>query len=166
MKEEILENLAIENAKSRVGKISTMMGIYVLVDRGEPEAIGKAELLLPHCINNSPFLLGADIADRCRQVINYLREQQVEPELIKKAPSRKIVKVHYVSEELLEKEKCMITGLLVDIKEEEFVLCPHCKRYAKKELLDKWLEEKHHCPVCRKQLNIEECPRILIRSSK
>ena len=163
--EEILENIAKENAKTKVGKISTMMGIYILVERGEPEAIDEVERLLPRCVNNSPFLLGADLADRCKQLINYLRSQQIEEITIKEGLSKKVTKVQFVSEEMLEKEKCMITGLPVNLKEEEFILCPYCGRYAKRELMENWLEEKNHCPVCREKLTIEECPKALIRKT-
>ena len=76
-----------------------------------------------------------------------------------------ITKVYYL-EEIPDEAKCMVSGLRIDFLTDDVVVCPYCSAWAKKELLDSWLIENDFCPVCRRELRIEDCPEVQISIKK
>ncbi|MBN1330557.1 MAG: hypothetical protein JXA54_13870 [Candidatus Heimdallarchaeota archaeon] len=76
-----------------------------------------------------------------------------------------ITKIYYL-EGIPEKARCMVSGLQLDFFADEIVVCPYCSAWAKKDLLSSWLNEKNSCPVCQRELDIEDCPLVQIASVK
>lgn len=58
--------------------------------------------------------------------------------------------------------RCMVTGLVLQFKDNNIIICPFCGNYAKKEALKDWLEIREICPVCKKSLQIHQCARVVI----
>lgn len=56
--------------------------------------------------------------------------------------------------------RCMVSGLNVDFEEDEVVACPYCSNVAKKTMLVEWLKIKGICPLCRRNIVIEQCPKV------
>ncbi len=77
-----------------------------------------------------------------------------------------ITKLYFVEEDKVQEEKCMISGIRIDVKGEKIVACPKCGHFAKKELLDKWLNEIEKCPLCRNRITITDCPEVRIKERK
>jgi hypothetical protein len=61
--------------------------------------------------------------------------------------------------------RCMVSLLELHKGMEYLVACPHCFGVAKADLLKAWLDKEDTCPLCRKNLRITDCPRIVIRES-
>ncbi|MBK5112546.1 MAG: hypothetical protein KGD59_01680 [Candidatus Heimdallarchaeota archaeon] len=59
-----------------------------------------------------------------------------------------------------KKPRCMVSGLDIDFDEDEVVACPNCSNVAKKPMLVEWLKVKGICPMCRKNIIIEQCPKV------
>jgi hypothetical protein len=59
-----------------------------------------------------------------------------------------------------KKPRCMVSGLDVNFEEDEVVACPFCSNVAKKPMLVEWLKVKGICPMCRKNIIIEQCPKV------
>ncbi|MBD3191396.1 MAG: hypothetical protein GF308_12170 [Candidatus Heimdallarchaeota archaeon] len=57
--------------------------------------------------------------------------------------------------------RCMVSSLVIDFEEDEIVACPYCGNFAKKNLLAEWLKMKGICPICRKKLPLDLCPRVI-----
>jgi len=76
-----------------------------------------------------------------------------------------ITKITYLKR-IPEEARCMVSGLAIDFFTDEVVVCPYCSAFAKKELLMSWLEENTFCPVCRRELRINDCPEVQISSKK
>ncbi|HUT81020.1 MAG TPA: hypothetical protein VMZ29_07440 [Candidatus Bathyarchaeia archaeon] len=76
-----------------------------------------------------------------------------------------ITKIYYL-EGIPEKARCMVSGLQLDFFADEIVVCPYCSAWAKKDLLFSWLSENSFCPVCQRELHIEDCPIVQIAPSK
>ena len=57
----------------------------------------------------------------------------------------------------------MVTGLPVDIKNDVIVACPHCGNMAERDVLLKWLEKEKICPVCRKNVTVDDVPIVLLK---
>lgn len=79
-----------------------------------------------------------------------------------------ITKIFFIEEEKMEGEKCMITGIRIDVEGDKIVACPKCGHFAKKDLLEKWLKEKEKekCPICRNRITITDCPEVRIKETK
>ncbi|MBD3191155.1 MAG: hypothetical protein GF308_10945 [Candidatus Heimdallarchaeota archaeon] len=58
---------------------------------------------------------------------------------------------------------CMISRLEIYLGMGNLLACPYCKNIAKEELLEKWLERKGTCPICKKRLELEECLTVLLK---
>jgi hypothetical protein len=86
-----------------------------------------------------------------------IREQTVTHDIV--VP---ITKIYYI-DEIPSNAKCMITSLPLDFQVDDIVVCPYCSAWAKKELLANWLLEKNKCPVCQRELTIEDCPVVEVR---
>jgi hypothetical protein len=67
------------------------------------------------------------------------------------------VEIIYVSN---KKPRDMVSGLDINFKEDEVVACPHCSNMSKKLILVEWLKVKGICPMCRKNILIEQCPKV------
>ena len=76
------------------------------------------------------------------------------------------IQVYFIDELEWGEEKCMITGLTLDIRKGEVIACPKCGGYGKKSEMDKWLEENNNCPRCRRKLTKEDCPKVMIRENR
>ncbi len=74
-----------------------------------------------------------------------------------------ITKIYYL-EELPQDEKCMVSGLTLDFFTDTIVVCLYCSTWAKKDLLDSWLSENDFCPVCRRELKVDDCPIVEVKS--
>lgn len=72
-----------------------------------------------------------------------------------------IVKVHFL-EKVPTAEKSMISGLILDFSMDEILACPFCGRMAEKNLLKDWLKDTPYCPVCKKNVEITDCPVVKI----
>ncbi|NHJ85029.1 MAG: hypothetical protein FK734_06175 [Asgard group archaeon] len=76
-----------------------------------------------------------------------------------------ITKVYFL-EEIPVYAKCMVSGLRLDFYQDIVVVCPYCSAFAKKDLLAAWLKEKNSCPVCQRELTIDDCPEVRLPTSK
>ncbi|NPD90536.1 MAG: hypothetical protein HGN29_17620 [Asgard group archaeon] len=56
--------------------------------------------------------------------------------------------------------RCMVSGLNVDFEEGDVVACPYCSNVAKKPMLVEWLKVKGICPMCRRNIVLEQCPKV------
>ena len=52
---------------------------------------------------------------------------------------------------------------LETFKNEEIVICPACRNYANKEVLEKWLQEKRKCPICKEKLSLVDFPLVILK---
>ena len=77
-----------------------------------------------------------------------------------------ITKLYFVEEDKVKEEKCMISGIKVDVKGEKIIACPKCGHFAKKELMEKWLDEIEKCPTCKNSIRITDCPEVRIKEKK
>jgi len=72
-----------------------------------------------------------------------------------------ITKVYFI-DKTPKDEKCMVSGLPIDIKNDVVVACPNCGNMAERELLEKWLKENEKCPVCKKSLVLADFPIVIL----
>ena len=79
---------------------------------------------------------------------------RVPIQLKQKRKVRKGVEIIFVSN---KQPRCMVSGLNINFNEDEVVACPECGNMAKKPLLIEWLKVKGICPICRKNIIIEDC---------
>ena len=56
--------------------------------------------------------------------------------------------------------RCMVSHLRIHEEMDDVVICPFCRNFAKKILLEDWLKKKGFCPVCREALKITDCERV------
>ena len=70
-----------------------------------------------------------------------------------------ISKIYYI-DEIPYDAKCMVTGLKLDFITDDIIVCPYCSAWAKRELLASWLAENDFCPVCRRELHLQDCPTV------
>ncbi len=159
--EEILEMIAKEKGVTDASMISKMMGVYVLADREEPEAINEAKRLV-HIFDtkiNSNF--GRYLDESNKEFLKTLSKPAKEQGR-RKNRMITVTEVYFVTKTKIEKEKCMITGLPIEPITQEITVCPQCGKFAKRDLMEEWLKEKGYCPVCRTKLTIQDCPRVMI----
>ena len=76
-----------------------------------------------------------------------------------------ISKIYYI-DEIPYDAKCMVTGLKLDFITDDIIVCPYCSAWAKRELLSSWLIENNFCPVCRRELHLEDCPTVVYSPKK
>ncbi|NHJ85134.1 MAG: hypothetical protein FK734_06705 [Asgard group archaeon] len=74
-----------------------------------------------------------------------------------------ITKVYFI-DELPTQNRSMVSGLPIDLENEEIVACPNCGNMAERRLLENWLLKNKTCPVCKKIFSIEDYP--LVKLSK
>ncbi|NHJ33310.1 MAG: hypothetical protein FK732_10630 [Asgard group archaeon] len=67
------------------------------------------------------------------------------------------IEIIYVSN---KEPRCMVSGLNINFDEDKVVACPYCSNVAKKPMLVEWLKVKGICPMCRRNIIIEQCPKV------
>ncbi|NHJ31532.1 MAG: hypothetical protein FK732_01600 [Asgard group archaeon] len=73
-----------------------------------------------------------------------------------------ITKVYFVKK-IPKGTQCMVSSLLLDIKEDDIIACPFCGNMAKREHMRDWLSTNNTCPVCRRIAKIIDCPMVVIQ---
>jgi len=160
----------IKDSSKTSALITVMMGIHALADM-KSKALEEMIRFFLKELGFNTTMREAFARQRCNYLLGYL-ERRVErgeekKEVIDEAETIiPITKIFFVEEEKLKEEKCMITGIRIDVKGDKIVVCPKCRHYAKKELLEKWLEEKETCPICRNRITITDCPEVMIKEKK
>ncbi|HUU77294.1 MAG TPA: hypothetical protein VMX55_03040 [candidate division Zixibacteria bacterium] len=91
------------------------------------------------------------------------KETEKDKEKEKKATFGIPISKTYILSKPPQTSKCMISSLPLDFTNDTIVACPFCGSMAEKHLLADWLEEKSTCPVCKKTINIEDCPIVIIK---
>ncbi|MBD3189475.1 MAG: hypothetical protein GF308_02475 [Candidatus Heimdallarchaeota archaeon] len=56
--------------------------------------------------------------------------------------------------------RCMVSHLRIHEEMDDVVICPFCRNFAKRILLEDWLKKKGSCPVCREVLKITDCEKV------
>ncbi len=148
--------------------ITVMMGIYALADT-KSNSLEEIIRSFLEDMGVNTTLKKAFVRQRCNYLLGYL-ERSEESEGEKKEAIEEaetiipITKIFFVEE--VKEEKCMITGIRLDVEGDKIVVCPKCRHYAKKDLLEKWLKEKEKCPICRNRITITDCPEVMIKERK
>ncbi len=75
--------------------------------------------------------------------------------------SIKIAKVYFIDQKT-DLGKCMISKISLSI-DMDITICPFCGKMAKRTLLENWLQDNPFCPICRKDLIINDCPQVEIK---
>jgi hypothetical protein len=91
------------------------------------------------------------------------KQTQIQKETYDRDIVVPIEKIYFL-DDIPQDAKCMVTGLELDFNIDTIVVCPFCSAWAKKELLKSWLDEKSTCPVCQRELHIEDCPTVRINT--
>ncbi|MFW9922019.1 MAG: hypothetical protein ACFFDW_01895 [Candidatus Thorarchaeota archaeon] len=159
--EKILEEIGNEKITYDSGVISLLMGIYVLADREIPQAEKEARNLVEILDDEILGQYSSDVEERSRRLLKTLKKQNIKQKG-NKTKAITTTEVYFVSVEAIEQEKCMITGLPIDPTSHDITTCPYCGNFAKRELMEKWLTEKEHCPICKEKLIISDCPKVML----
>jgi hypothetical protein len=72
-----------------------------------------------------------------------------------------ITKVYFVKK-IPKGTNCMVSGLPLDIDQDDIIACPYCGNMAKREHLRDWLTTNNSCPVCRRVIKIVDCPIVKV----
>lgn len=65
---------------------------------------------------------------------------------------------------LPKEAKCMISKLPIDFKLNTRLARPSCGNMMEKSLLENWLTHSNKCPVCLKEMQLEDFPIVKIKS--
>lgn len=133
--------------------------VYALIDLKVEEMIGPLFDHMKTPQNNSEIL---KVVDALIIKLGYPNREAILKEIYMISPTKK----EYILKKKPEKVTGMISGLPLNLEEDEIVICPFCGNYAKKELMNKWLQKKNPCPVCRKKILFAECPTVRLEKNK
>ncbi|MBD3190636.1 MAG: hypothetical protein GF308_08325 [Candidatus Heimdallarchaeota archaeon] len=127
--------------------------VFALVDLKSKELIEPLLEQMKTCKNNSTVL---DVLDVLIIKLGYPDREAFLQDIYFVVPTSK----YFILNERPEKIIGMVSGLPIDFEKEEVVICPFCGNYAKKMLLNKWLQKNNSCPICRKKILFTECPIV------
>ena len=77
-----------------------------------------------------------------------------------------LVTKKYFLDKIPTNTKCMITKIPLDFQKDIILVCPYCGNFAKKELFERWLLTKNHCPICKQVLILTDCPLVVLQDFK
>jgi hypothetical protein len=97
-----------------------------------------------------------------RQALKQKEKLRIPIQLRQRPIVKNGVEIIYISN---RQPRCMVSGLDINFVEDEVVACPECNNVAKKPMLVEWLKVKGICPMCRKNIIIEQCPKVKHKES-
>ncbi|MBN1328591.1 MAG: hypothetical protein JXA54_03870 [Candidatus Heimdallarchaeota archaeon] len=68
-------------------------------------------------------------------------------------------KVYYL-DSMPDNQLCMVSKLPLDFYKDSILACPFCGNMAQRDSLLQWLENRHICPICKRQLIASDCLMI------